>query len=86
MFNILQDEEVIRARRERENRGVDLYTMQQQLAKLQMTLERTHDRFGLITKLREQSGVSYFLLLIVFHLRTVLITDRPYILPAQTKS
>ena len=28
--------------------------MQQQLAKLQMTLEKTHDNYNVVTKIREQ--------------------------------
>lgn len=34
--------------------GVELYTVQQQLAKLQMTLEQTHDNYNVVTKIREQ--------------------------------
>lgn len=41
-----QEEEVKRIKRTREDVGVDLYGVQQQLAKLQMNVEKTHDAFN----------------------------------------
>ena len=43
------------AKNRRESVGVDLYGVQQQLAKLQMTLERTHDNYKVIRQIREQA-------------------------------
>ena len=39
----------------REQVGVELYTVQQQLAKLQMSLEKTHDNYNVVAKMREQA-------------------------------
>mmetsp|Transcript_21916 Transcript_21916/g.41797 ORF Transcript_21916/g.41797 Transcript_21916/m.41797 type:complete len:894 (+) Transcript_21916:65-2746(+) len=43
------------AKKRREDIGVELYGVQQQLAKLQMTLERTHDNYKIIRQIREQA-------------------------------
>lgn len=42
-------------KKKREQIGVELYTVQQQLAKLQMSLEKTHDNYNVVTKVREQA-------------------------------
>lgn len=42
------------AKKKREDIGVELYGVQQQLAKIQLTLERTHDNYNLIRTIREQ--------------------------------
>ena len=44
------------AKKKREDIGVELYGVQQQLAKIQLTLERTHDNYNLIRTIREQVG------------------------------
>mmetsp|Transcript_9071 Transcript_9071/g.15585 ORF Transcript_9071/g.15585 Transcript_9071/m.15585 type:complete len:897 (+) Transcript_9071:228-2918(+) len=43
------------AKKRREDIGVELYGVQQQLAKLQMTLEKTHDNYNVIRRIREQA-------------------------------
>merc|ERR1719331_2106459 len=48
-------EELKRAKIAREHTGVDLYTVQQQLAKLQMQLERSHEQFNIMSQMRERS-------------------------------
>jgi len=48
-------EELKRAKTGREETGVDLYTVQQQLAKLQMQLERSHEQFNIMKQMRERS-------------------------------
>jgi chromosome segregation ATPase len=50
----VKDEDLRRAKKKREDIGAELYSVQQQLAKLQMQLESTHDRFKQVNKLREQ--------------------------------
>lgn len=52
---LLQSEELKRAKSAREETGVDLYTVQQQLAKLQMALERSHEQFNIMSQMRERS-------------------------------
>ena len=52
---MLQAEELKRAKTGREETGVDLYTVQQQLAKLQMQLERSHEQFNIMKQMRERS-------------------------------
>eukprot|EP00163_Fabomonas_tropica_P028100 TRINITY_DN5647_c0_g1_i1.p1 TRINITY_DN5647_c0_g1~~TRINITY_DN5647_c0_g1_i1.p1 ORF type:complete len:873 (+),score=382.53 TRINITY_DN5647_c0_g1_i1:369-2987(+) len=48
-------EELKRATKEREELGTELYQVQQQLAKLQMSLENAHDNCNIINKLRLQA-------------------------------
>merc|ERR1711998_529364 len=48
-------EELKRAKSNREETGVDLYTVQQQLAKLQMQLERSHEQYNIMSQMRERS-------------------------------
>lgn len=48
-------EELKRAKAAREETGVDLYSVQQQLAKLQMALERSHEQFNIMMQMRERS-------------------------------
>jgi len=43
------------AKGRRETIGVELYGVQQQLARLQMTLEKTHDNYNMINRIREQA-------------------------------
>ncbi|KAK3238744.1 hypothetical protein CYMTET_51272 [Cymbomonas tetramitiformis] len=43
------------AKNRRESIGVELYGVQQQLARLQMTLEKTHDNYNMINRIREQA-------------------------------
>jgi len=48
-----QGEELTRQRRSREDIGVQLYQVQQQLAKLQMNLEKVHENHAIIAQMRE---------------------------------
>ena len=48
-----QTEELSRNKRQREDIGVSLYAVQQQLAKLQMNLEKVHDNHAIIAQMRE---------------------------------
>jgi len=48
-----QTEELARQKRRREDVGVQLYQVQQQLAKLQMNLEKVHENEALIGQIRE---------------------------------
>ena len=48
-----QTEELTRNKRQREDIGVQLYAVQQQLAKLQMNLEKVHDNHAIIAQMRE---------------------------------
>ena len=50
-----QSEELARQKRKREDVGVQLYQVQQQLAKLQMNLEKVHENHSIIAQLREQA-------------------------------
>merc|ERR1719446_204405 len=50
-----QTEELRRVKLSREESGVELYTVQQQLAKLQMQLERSHEQFNIMSQMRERS-------------------------------
>jgi len=50
-----QTEELIRQKRKREDVGVQLYQVQQQLAKLQMNLEKVHENESLLGQMREQA-------------------------------
>lgn len=50
-----KDEAVSRVKKQREQIGVELYGYQQQLAKLQLNLEKTHDRFNQLRELRESA-------------------------------
>merc|ERR1711959_553966 len=47
-----QVEEVKRIKLKREESGVELYTVQQQLAKLQMSLEQAHEQFNIMSQMR----------------------------------
>lgn len=49
----VKEEDLRRAKKKREDIGAELYTVQQQLAKLQMTLEGTHDRYKQLQQARE---------------------------------
>eukprot|EP01044_Picomonas_judraskeda_P019076 COSAG03_NODE_3938_length_1753_cov_1.266626_2_plen_370_part_01 len=49
----VKEEDLRRAKTKREDIGAELYTVQQQLAKLQMTLEGTHDRYKQLQQARE---------------------------------
>ena len=48
-----QTEELTRQKRKREDIGVQLYAVQQQLAKLQMNLEKVHENHAIIAQMRE---------------------------------
>ena len=48
-----QNEELTREKRRREDIGVQLYAVQQQLAKLQMNLEKVHENHAIIGQMRE---------------------------------
>jgi len=48
-----QGEELARQKRSREDVGVQLYQVQQQLARLQMNLEKVHDNHSIIAQMRE---------------------------------
>lgn len=50
-----QVEELSRNKRQREDIGVSLYAVQQQLAKLQMNLEKVHDNHAIIAQMRESA-------------------------------
>jgi chromosome segregation ATPase len=50
-----QVEELARQKRKREDVGVQLYQVQQQLAKLQMNLEKVHENESLLGQMREQA-------------------------------
>ena len=55
-LQLREKEETLKSlRREREDVGVQLYGFQQQLAKMQMTFERTHDNFNIIQKYRKEA-------------------------------
>lgn len=53
-----QAEQLAREKRDREDVGVQLYQVQQQLAKLQMNLEKVHENHSIISQLREQAEVD----------------------------
>merc|ERR550514_2282569 len=53
-----QGEELARQKRSREDVGVQLYQVQQQLAKLQMNLEKVHENHSIISQLREQADAD----------------------------
>ncbi len=56
LLNIKETEDKIKKSSvSRENVGVELYNVQQQLAKLQEALERCHDHFHMIQALREEA-------------------------------
>ena len=50
-----KEEEFRRIKHKKEDVGVELYGVQQQLARMQLTLEKTHDNFNTVRKLREQA-------------------------------
>ena len=50
------------AKKRREDIGVELYGVQQQLARLQMTLEKTHDNYNVIRRIREQVYFTSYVL------------------------
>ena len=49
------DEDLRRAKQQREDIGVELYGVQQQLAKLQMELEETHNHYNMVTSLKDKA-------------------------------
>ena len=51
----LQSEELSRQKHLREDVGVTLYQVQQQLAKLQMNLEKVHENHSIISQMRESA-------------------------------
>jgi chromosome segregation ATPase len=51
----VKEEDLRRAKKKREDIGAELYTVQQQLAKLQMQLEGTHDRYKDAAQAREHT-------------------------------
>jgi chromosome segregation ATPase len=50
-----KDEDLKRLKKKKEDVGVELYGVQQQLARMQLILEKTHDNFNMVRKLREQA-------------------------------
>lgn len=50
-----QAEELKQARKEREDLGVELYQVQQALAKQQLHLEKTHEKHSAISRVREKA-------------------------------
>ena len=48
-------EELRRVKVQREEGGVELYQVQQQLAKLQMSLERAHEQYNIMSQMRTGS-------------------------------
>jgi len=50
-----KDEDQRRLKKKKEDVGVELYGVQQQLARMQLILEKTHDNFNMVRKLREQA-------------------------------
>ncbi|KAJ1633792.1 hypothetical protein T492DRAFT_903889 [Pavlovales sp. CCMP2436] len=50
-------EELKQARKEREDLGVELYQVQQALAKMQLHLEKTHENHNLISHMRDKVRV-----------------------------
>lgn len=55
MFVIhLQDESLKNKRKDREDLGVDLYGVQQELARYQMMLEKHHDEYSHLNQARQQ--------------------------------
>mmetsp|Transcript_35276 Transcript_35276/g.80594 ORF Transcript_35276/g.80594 Transcript_35276/m.80594 type:complete len:891 (-) Transcript_35276:276-2948(-) len=55
----VKEEDLRRIKRKREDIGVDLYGVQQQLAKLQMLVEKTHDEYNLVVKNREEAEINH---------------------------
>lgn len=51
----MQEDELKQATRKRDELGVDLYGVQQQLAKLHQSLEKSHDGYSEALKLREDA-------------------------------
>ena len=49
-----QDETLRTRKKEREDLGVDLYGIQQELARFQMMLEKRHDEFSEVQQVRQQ--------------------------------
>jgi hypothetical protein len=54
----LQSPDSQRAKKKREDIGVELYGFQQSLAKLQLQLEQTHQNFQVINRVRAQVRMS----------------------------
>ena len=54
VFLVIQTEDLKTKKREREELGVQLYGIQQELARQQMLLEREHDKFNSENQLRLQ--------------------------------
>ena len=57
MFSFTQSEDHGRRKKEREDLGVELYGVQQELAKQQMVLEKDHDKLNEIEQLRKKTEV-----------------------------
>ena len=51
----VKEEDLRRSKKKREDIGAELYTVQQQLAKLQMNLEKVHDNHAIIAQMRESA-------------------------------
>lgn len=54
-FNVYKEEEALKETKRRENVGVELYTLQQHLARLQSTFEGAEENYGIIRSLREDA-------------------------------
>ena len=50
-----REENFKRLKKKKEDVGVELYGVQQQLARMQLILEKTHDNFNMVRKMREQA-------------------------------
>lgn len=53
-----KDEDLKRLKKKKEDVGVDLYGVQQQLARMQLMLEKTHDNFNIVRNFREKAEVD----------------------------
>jgi hypothetical protein len=50
-----KEEDLKRLKKKKEDVGVELYGVQQQLARMQLMLEKTHDNFNIIQRLRQEA-------------------------------
>ena len=57
-----KEEELRKVKKEREEVGVQLYGVQHQLAKMQLTFERTHDNYNIVQKYRVDSEKQHEIL------------------------
>ena len=57
-----KEEELRKVKKEREEVGVQLYGVQHQLAKMQLTFERTHDNYNIVQKYRIDSEKQHEIL------------------------